>query len=522
LLHTVPQLHIRKQWTLAADNLAFSQDGQVLAALVEDYSAVDSNRIHLRIWPAADLRQRGPTAMARDLWLPELAIGRVLALNGDGSRVAVATTMGYLCVLDTATGALVAHRLETPVRVNQLRYRPDKVTLVGGASDQTLCAWRPVGTNLARIGALRGHLAEVWGIASSSDGKYLASGDFTGVVKLWEASRLEHGFDATVTHKPAPGRNHNLQFLSDSRTLVASSRTNASFWDIETSQQIRVFPGVPWHAAVRVSPNGQWIALARTDGVVEILDLATSNRVATLVGHTNEVRRVLFLPDNRRALTAAVFQRSAEGEHFEQDSVVRLWEVMSGRLLMETNLAAKVAAIALAPEGETFAVELNGRILEIRRTEDFGLVYQSSVFYDERTQLFYSPNGRLLVFAGGGRSNEIGVFDLQTRQFRFHMRGHGLNLNGAAFSPDGRTLATSANDSTVRLWNVDTGQEMLKLTLPRGINQVAFSPDGRTLAVGLWWLEGARTEGEARFFRAPSLEEIAAIEAKETQPSSMK
>jgi WD40 repeat protein len=60
-------------------------------------------------------------------------------------------------------------------------------------------------------------------------------------------------------------------------------------------------------------------------------------------------------------------------------------------------------------------------------------------------------------------------------------------VNGVAFSPDGKLLATADADGTVRLWNPATGQPV-GAPLPastgqlRGVNGVAFSPDGKLLA----------------------------------------
>ena len=56
-------------------------------------------------------------------------------------------------------------------------------------------------------------------------------------------------------------------------------------------------------------------------------------------------------------------------------------------------------------------------------------------------------------------------------------------VEALAFDPAGRTLAGACADHRVRLWDVDSGENLLALKAPRGAYpSVAFFPDGRTLA----------------------------------------
>jgi WD40 repeat protein len=65
--------------------------------------------------------------------------------------------------------------------------------------------------------------------------------------------------------------------------------------------------------------------------------------------------------------------------------------------------------------------------------------------------------------------------------------GHTSAISSVAFSPDRKTLASGSWDNTVKLWNVETGQQIKSLDDHADlVSSVAFSPDGKTLASGSW------------------------------------
>jgi WD40 repeat protein len=92
-----------------------------------------------------------------------------------------------------------------------------------------------------------------------------------------------------------------------------------------------------------------------------------------------------------------------------------------------------------------------------------------------------SPDGRLL--ASAGYSSDIRIWDVTTARRLYTLKGH--SARAITFSPDGKLLASSAG-SVVRLWDVQSGKQQVKLEIPIDsgidlINLLAFRPDGKKL-----------------------------------------
>lgn len=63
------------------------------------------------------------------------------------------------------------------------------------------------------------------------------------------------------------------------------------------------------------------------------------------------------------------------------------------------------------------------------------------------------------------------------------LTGHSLRISAVAISPDGKTIASGSEDSTIRLWNLETGQLLETLAGHSGtILYLTFSPDDKLLA----------------------------------------
>ncbi len=261
----------------------------------------------------------------------------------------------------------------------------------------------------------------------------------------------------------------------------------------------------------------------------------------------------------------ALSPRGERAAFATRQGAVYLWDVEREREITRLAGWPGRSFVEFSPDGKLLAAVAAGRGLKLWNLEKFGepttLTKSAATPYGNPT---FATNDEAV--AVGNDDGTVEVWHLRRKDPVANWKAHNGRVTGAAFMPDGKRLVTVSDDCTATLWELETQQKTPQKVQPFGrtLNaffSVAVSPDGQRIAAGtadrlikLWsprtgqqvatlkgvndWVEPSQhnlgdqilslaflppdgntlisgTVHEARLWRAPSWEEIAAAEAKE-------
>ena len=183
------------------------------------------------------------------------------------------------------------------------------------------------------------------------------------------------------------------------------------------------------------------------------------------------------------------------------NNAVHLLDVKTGKELR--HFRGAWPAFGLRPNGQTLAMAMQKSWEKIRlwntaTGEELGVLAEedSSPGYAGVADYVFSPDGRLLARVGKA---DLEIWEVQTGKLRRRLHGHQAGIRPVAFSPNGKTLLTGSNDTTVLIWDVARQQERRPARLSATQLQDSVCDwGGLTPRMRMWrsapWLRASRAE----------------------------
>ena len=429
-----------------------------------------------RIWEAESgeqlhLRKLSDDEVYQVVWSPD---GKQLAFSGADATIKICDAD-----LDHVSSALSGHANGVwGVAWNSLGSQ-----LVSGSFDQTVKLWDVVSET--EIKTFRGHGGLVFGVCFSPDDQHVASAGFDHSTRIWDIA-VDPG---TLTLKGHTDRVRGASWSPDASQLASVSADGSlRIWD-DSGQQARTVTASQHELGIEAvcwSPDGTRIATAGYDRAVTVWDAATGSRLLSMqlpggpAGSRDgeQLLSVAWSPDGRYLASAG--------------QAITIWDAHTGDQVRQwTGHTAEVRCVAWSPDGARLA---SGSRDDTVRVWDWKTGEETARFAGQQGRIFcvaWSPNGEFL--AGGGRTARdsalgavafgfVRLWSTKTAKVVHTLRGHEQRVWSISFSHDGTRIASASEDGKAKVWDIQTGQEMLTLNDHQGLRAVAWSPDGMRLA----------------------------------------
>jgi WD40 repeat protein/transcriptional regulator with XRE-family HTH domain len=398
-----------------------------------------------------------------------VGVGQI-SFSPDGKYLATSNMDGVSTIWDIGTSSkvltLMAAETLPPKAID---YSPDGKLLANGGDEGIVRVWdAEQGTELfsLELGGI------IHALSFSPDVNYLAAASEDGGIKVWDA-----GTGEVVSNPPRQSGMYDIAFLAGDRYATAGQDGTTRVWDPLTAQQMLLLAG-PTSTVISVagSPDGKRIATGGYDGNLRIWDATPGKELMTIPAHSGIVWEVAYSPDGRRLASASV------------DGTVKVFDASSYELLLSISGGEEtedgLISVAFSPDGKLLAAGNMAGGITIWDSQTGEIATSLSGHETMAVELAFSPDGKRLASASWDGTAK--VWNLKTQDvLTIHVHPNAKAITSIAFSTDGKTVFTGADENFVRQWDSVTGQEIQSFSSDGiEIYSVAISPDGNLLAAG--------------------------------------
>ncbi len=301
------------------------------------------------------------------------------------------------------------------------------------------------GINFAHADLSKSLFAETFAstlcVAFSSDGKLLASGDTQGNIYLRQMPNSQ----IVKMYRAHQAWVRSIAFNPDGQTLASASRDcTVKLWAITTGQCLHTFKHTEMASGLAWSPDGTMLASVSFDQTLRVWNSRMGECLKVLLENAAQIASVAWSPDGKILACPG------------GDNTVLLWDALLGELLETlSDHASLVWYVTFSPDGKTLASSSQDGTIKLWNISS-GECHQTvqGNFGGIAWWLAFSPNGRML--AGGCQDGTVRLWETHAGKCLKILQGHTSKVWSVAFSPDGKTLASS-DDQSIELWDTTTG-----------------------------------------------------------------
>ena len=427
--------------------------------------------------------------------------------------------------------------------VTSVVFNQDGTWLFSGWADGTLRSWDA--QNGQAIGTpIKGHHGAVTSVAFSRDGTRLLSGGDDDAIRLWNGQTREPIGNELKVHGDNPDEKIGYSLKHVAFSLDGTVFFSVTFFELGGSWDVKLWNTRTREPIREPSVGGSNVMIMGSfsgddskfisggdEGVLQLWSSGAKEPInELLIGHEGTVTSVVLSDDGSRLVSGGIDGTlrlwdvrkkppigspltSSDRGHFGRvisvawspdgtkilsggsDGTVLLWDARTGKRVGEEPIwghghdpvLGRVSSVAFSPDGTKFLSSgLNGR-LRLWNTQTRQPIEVSEMIHRGLgASAVFSQDGTMLLSGGANTEGTVQLWNAQSGVKIGDSLKHNASVTSVAFSRDGTKFLSGGRDGRLKLWNVQTREQISTSPLKHegGVTSLAFSPDGTKVLSG--------------------------------------